>query len=85
MPTKYLCGTLPLMECDSNFQTVLFNGFFSFAFCLVASDTLKLSALFISPNLCKLTLEINVTEVKIISSDFSVLNFLSKICNVFII
>lgn len=59
--------------------------FFLLLLALVASDTLKLFALFFSPNLCKITLQINVTEVKIISSDFSVLHFLSKICNDFII
>lgn len=57
-------------------------GSFLLLLAVVASDTLKLFALFIPPSLCKITLPINVTEVKIISSDFGVLNFLSKIYDV---
>lgn len=90
MPTKYLFIYI-FISLYFTFNRSLFKftnhiiQWIILLLALVASDTLKLFALFISPNLCKITLQINVTEVKIISSDFGVLNFLSKIYDVFII
>lgn len=71
------------MNCDSKFpnQVIQWIYFFLLPLGLVTSDMLKWFALLISPNLHKISLQVNITEVKIIFSVFSVLNFLNETCD----